>query len=276
MRLSLLIPGGLAATLLLAACGGAAPTPTSPPTPTPRPAPTATPRPTPTPTLAPLTFDLEASEFKFDRTSLEVAVGQKVMLNLSNKGRFPHSLYFHGYDAQNRLIASALAAGASQSAELSFDKPGYYPFYCPVPGHENAGMGGMLRVAGPSTGAAALKVRAPRADRPITSRGATTGVAVGVEVIGFELDKANLGSSTNKAGTGHWHVLLDGQYVSATADLYAILQNVAVGSHTVKVELHNNDHSPVSPAVEGSVTFTVNPPPTPTPGAAAPTPASGR
>ncbi len=267
MRLSLLVPGGLAATLLLAACGGAAPTPTSPPTPTPRPAPTAT------PTLAPVTFNLEASDFKFDRTSLEVAPSQKVTLSISNKSaRFPHSVYFHGYDAQNKFIASALAAGAGQTVNLSFDKPGYYPFYCPVPGHENAGMVGALKVTGPSTGAAALKVRAPRADRPITSRGDTTGVTVVVEVTGFELDKANLGSSTNKAGTGHWHVLLDGQYVSATADLYATLQNVAVGSHTVKVELHNNDHSPVSPAVEDSVTFTVNPPPTPTPGAAAPTP----
>jgi type 1 fimbria pilin len=45
-------------------------------------------------------------------------------------------------------------------------------------------------------------------------------------------------------GEGHMHVFLDdGPKQGVTDDKY-VLPDLAVGSHTVKVSLHNNDHSP--------------------------------
>ncbi len=228
---------------------------------------TATTAPKPTPT--PIALSMDATEFKFSVTTLEVAVGQKVTLTLNNKGpRFPHNIAFHGYDALNTQIATPVpAVGASKTVDLTFDKPGYYPYYCPIGAHENAGMVGMLRVTGPSTGPATIKVRAPKADAVV--RGSPASVTVSVIITGFELDKAAIGSATNKPGTGHWHVLLDGALVSPVGDVFTTLQNVAVGTHTLKVELHNNDHSPVTPAVADTISFKVEPPNTPTPVATA-------
>ena len=234
---------GLATALILAVCGQDA----APPVPalTAMPEPTAMPAPPP----APVAFDITTTDFKFDVTSLEVVMGQKVTLNLSNKsGRRPHNLYIHGYESLNETIGANLADGESRSVELTFDKPGYYPFFCPVGSHENGGMVGVLRVTGPSDGSPTIKLQAPKADGNI--RRGPRDVTVGVQVTNFELDAANVGGSKNKAGTGHWHLLLDGKLVKPTPELFVTLKKVSVGSHTLKAELHNNDHAPVTPAAE--------------------------
>ena len=256
-RLMVAVLVGLAAALILAACG-------QDQAPTPAPAPTAAPAPTPEPAPEPVVFDITTTDFQFDVTSLEVAVGQKVTLNLSNKsGRRSHNLNIHGYENLDEAIGANLKDGESKSVELTFDKPGYYPFFCPVGSHENGGMVGVLRVTGPSDGASTIKLQAPAADGNI--RRGPRDVTVGVQVTNFELDAENVGGSTNKAGTGHWHLLLDGELVKPTAELFVTLEKVSVGTHTLKAELHENDHTPVAPAVEDSITFTVQPRPTPTP-----------
>ena len=193
-RLMVAVLVGLAAALILAACG-------QDQAPTPAPAPTAAPAPTPEPAPEPVVFDITTTDFQFDVTSLEVAVGQKVTLNLSNKsGRRSHNLNIHGYENLNEAIGANLKDGESKSVELTFDKPGYYPFFCPVGSHENGGMVGVLRVTGPSEGASTIKLQAPAADGNI--RRGPRDVTVGVQVTNFELDAENVGGSTNKAGTG--------------------------------------------------------------------------
>ena len=155
-RLILVLLVGLTAALILAACG-------QDQAPAPPPAPTQAPAPTPEPTPEPVTFDITTTDFQFDVTLLEVAVGQKVTLNLSNKsGRRPHNLNIHGYEGLNEAIGANLADGESKSVELTFDKPGYYPFFCPVGSHENAGMFGVLLVTGPSDGSGPSNVRRMR------------------------------------------------------------------------------------------------------------------
>jgi hypothetical protein len=45
-------------------------------------------------------------------------------------------------------------------------------------------------------------------------------------------------------GEGHMHLFLDdGEKQGITADKF-VLKDLAVGKHTIKVSLHNNDHSP--------------------------------
>ena len=100
----------------------------------------------------------------------------------------------------------------------------------------------------------------------------TDNVTVIVEVTDFNLvDK--LGQS-NVAGEGHIHYFLDysapttpnqpaippsGISVdwTATPDTSYTFDNVSAGSHTVYVELVNNNHTPLQPPVTANVTFTV-------------------
>lgn len=67
-------------------------------------------------------------------------------------------------------------------------------------------------------------------------------------VTGFTLDAAAMGSAP-VAGRGHVHLLVDGTLAGMTAGTSLPLEGVGTGSHTVRVELHNNDHTAVSPSV---------------------------
>ncbi len=65
------------------------------------------------------------------------------------------------------------------------------------------------------------------------------------------------GSSTNKDGEGHFKISVDdGPYASFFGKSYT-LPSVALGSHTITVELVNNDGTPYSPAITKSATFTL-------------------
>ena len=239
------------------------------PTPTPKPAPTPTAAPKPTPTVAPTPKPTPApiamtfNEFTIVPQDLTVAAGQAVTINMNNAGRFPHNLAVHEQTSVNQAVGAQLTTGQSKSVTVTFDKAGLYPMYCPVGQHENRGMVGQVTVTGAKAASAGIKIRYPQSGANVTD---AAQVAVAVEITGFDLDPAAIGNATNKAGSGHWHVLLDGKLVAPQGKIYAILkEGVGVGSHTVKAELHNNDHSPLSPVVEDSVTFNVVAPPTPTP-----------
>jgi len=75
-------------------------------------------------------------------------------------------------------------------------------------------------------------------------------------VTGFALDAAAIGGA-NVPGRGHVRVLVDGEVITRTAASSITLEALAVGSHTVRVELSNNDRSAVSPAVFDEATLEV-------------------
>jgi plastocyanin len=103
-------------------------------------------------------------------------------------------------------------------------------------------------------------------------------VTVSIQVSNFKLvDK--LGQA-NVSGEGHIHYFLDypapteqgkaaippaGTKWAATPAASYTFDNVGPGSHTIYVELVNNDHTPLNPPVVESVTFTVSTASTPTP-----------
>jgi len=81
---------------------------------------------------------------------------------------------------------------------------------------------------------------------------------VEVAVTNFVLDPEAIGNAENVAGTGHWHLDIDGAYDSASGTTTTTVAGLAPGTHTLLASLHNNDHSPLSPAVESqTVTVTV-------------------
>jgi plastocyanin len=95
-------------------------------------------------------------------------------------------------------------------------------------------------------------------------------ITVTVDVSHFIL--VNKLGQTNIAGEGHIHYFLDvtppttpdqpaippqGSIWAATANTTYTFHSLNAGSHTIAVELVNNDHTPLQPPVTASVTFTV-------------------
>jgi nitrite reductase (NO-forming) len=98
----------------------------------------------PTVSIAPASVSITASEFKFNPTSIQVAVGQKVTLTLQNSGVVEHDVTIPS--AGFSLLARA---GQTTSGDFTFDKPGVFDFFCSIPGHKDAGMKGTLTVVDP-------------------------------------------------------------------------------------------------------------------------------
>jgi hypothetical protein len=94
-----------------------------------------------------------------------------------------------------------------------------------------------------------IRILAPQAGALINS----SSIEVRVDIRDFTLDPDRVGGS-NEAGFGHWHLFLDGVYqgfVTGTEGFEATLTELEPGPHAIRVELANNDHSPL-PFAEAS------------------------
>ncbi len=78
----------------------------------------------------------------FDTKALKAKAGQ-VTLSMSNPSSFPHGIGVNGngVDKDGKVVQQ----GGTSTVTIKL-KPGTYTFYCPVPGHEAAGMKGTLTV----------------------------------------------------------------------------------------------------------------------------------
>jgi plastocyanin len=84
----------------------------------------------------------DKSALKFDKSSLTAKAGE-VTLEMSNPSQLPHAVAIKG----NGVDVDGKTVGNGETSTASSDlKPGTYTFYCPVPGHEAAGMKGKLTV----------------------------------------------------------------------------------------------------------------------------------
>ena len=81
---------------------------------------------------------------KFDKTDLTAKAG-KVTLDMANPSSSgaPHAIAVEGNGVDKD--GETVQPGGSSSVTVDL-KPGKYTFYCPVPGHEEAGMKGTLTV----------------------------------------------------------------------------------------------------------------------------------
>ena len=78
---------------------------------------------------------------KFDKTTLDAKAGN-VTIDLDNPSSTPHAVAIEG-NGVNSASQTVTSSKTSVTADL---KPGTYTFYCPVPGHRQAGMEGTLTV----------------------------------------------------------------------------------------------------------------------------------
>ncbi len=107
-----------------------------------------------------------------------------------------------------------------------------------------------LTASGPS-----IVIRTPANNSQLS----TLGVRVAVSVSGFVLDQADYGGM-NVAGEGHIHYYVDGVLAAATVSTFFDIPSLAPGSHTIRADLRNNDHSALSPAVFAEIKVRAGPP----------------
>ncbi len=86
-------------------------------------------------------------------------------------------------------------------------------------------------------------------------------MVVEVRVQNFILNPLAVGKAA-RSGEGHWQVYVDGKLAGLSADDVVSLPNDAyptltAGKHTIKVELRNNDHTPVAGAESAEITVTI-------------------
>lgn len=129
-------------------------------------------------------------------------------------------------------------------------------------GEDDAGKSGQADTATQpvaSAGGAALSVKADKthAVQP------NDEITLTISVTDFKLAPDGIGAA-NQDGTGHYRIYLDSasgeNYLAAGADAttkVTIPADISDGSHDLRVVLHNNDKSPLEPAVEGSVLLIV-------------------
>ncbi len=98
--------------LLLAACGGSSSNPT-----------------------------VSMKDMRFRQTEVHVKAGQPVTLRVVNQDGYAHAFDIDAFD-----IHTPLAANEVREFTITPQQPGRYDFYCGTPGHQMAGMVGVLIV----------------------------------------------------------------------------------------------------------------------------------
>lgn len=105
-----------------------------------------------------------------------------------------------------------------------------------------------------------LFVSDTRPDISITHPGDGWGVAASFELSvlpdHFTLDPANMGG-TNSPGSGHWAVSVDDVVFAESATGTVGISGLLAGDRRIRVELENNDHTPLDPPVWTEITVSV-------------------
>ncbi|HKV44658.1 MAG TPA: hypothetical protein VJT32_08295 [bacterium] len=116
----------------------------------------------------------------------------------------------------------------------------------------------LIPPAGAQAGAS-IQIVSPRNNATVSG----TQMVVEVRVKDFMLNPSAIGKPA-KPGEGHWRVYVDGKLAGLSANEVVSVPNdtcpfLAAGKHTVKVELRNNDHTPVAGATGSEITLTIPP-----------------
>jgi plastocyanin len=138
-RLTILLVGAM---LVVAGCGGDDEKPASSSKSDSTPTPTATEAASSGGGGENITIAADKSALKFDKSTLDAKAG-KVTITMDNPSDIPHAVAIEG----NGVDVDGKTVGKGEKSVASADlKPGTYEFYCPVPGHKEAGMEGKLTV----------------------------------------------------------------------------------------------------------------------------------
>ena len=81
-------------------------------------------------------------------------------------------------------------------------------------------------------------------------------ISIRMETTNFIQDGGAIGSAM-VPGRGHWHLHLDDGRAIIDVGNEVTLKDVQPGTHTVRIFLVNNDHTPLDPPVDDTLTLNV-------------------
>jgi plastocyanin len=90
---------------------------------------------------------LSETEFKIDPATVNVNQSGTVTLRITNNGKIDHAFEIEGQGIEEQKT-DTIGPGESADLTVELSKSGEYEFYCPVDGHRQQGMEGMLIVGG--------------------------------------------------------------------------------------------------------------------------------
>jgi uncharacterized cupredoxin-like copper-binding protein len=94
---------------------------------------------------------LSETEFKITPAAPSVAHTGTITITVRNTGAVTHALTMQ--TPAGPVSTSSIAPGKTATLKVNASKPGRYTFFCPIPGHEQAGMKGTLVVGSASANA---------------------------------------------------------------------------------------------------------------------------
>ena len=114
----------------------------------------------------------------------------------------------------------------------------------------------LLPLAGAQT-VPSIRVVAPRNNATVSGN----QMVVEVRVENFTLNPMAIGKPASP-GEGHWYTYVDGKFAGLSTDDVVSIPNdtyptLAAGKHTIRVELRNNDHTPVAGAEGAEIRVTI-------------------
>lgn len=92
-------------------------------------------------------ISLSEAEFKIDPSTVNVDQSGTVTLRITNNGKVDHALEIEGPGLEEQKT-DTIGPGESADLTVELSKTGEYEFYCPIDGHRQNGMEGMLIVGG--------------------------------------------------------------------------------------------------------------------------------
>lgn len=201
--------------------------------------------------------DVDLTEWELLPSQFEFQQGDTITFNITNSGRFPHNLEVS--NTAQHLHSPTIAATEATTLEVTFENSGTYTFICAIPGHAELGMSGELTVTGSSPAPEAGEyIGIPAMRTSPRNNTAVEGSSQEVRVIlhDFVLDAGSIGDA-NVDGQGHWALFLDDELVDSLGEPTYTLEELNAGPHVVRVELRNNDGTPVDPPLETTATIQV-------------------
>jgi len=88
---------------------------------------------------------LNESEFKITPAGPKVPHTGEITITVKNVGAVTHALTVN--TSSGPVSTGSIAPGKTATLKVNISKAGTYKFFCPIPGHEAAGMKGSLVVA---------------------------------------------------------------------------------------------------------------------------------
>ncbi len=89
---------------------------------------------------------VDAREFTFSPTTVRMSAGVPTRIALVNRGAVDHALVLRSAGDDRDLVHLHARAGATDSGTFRLDRPGRYAIACTIPGHQEAGMEGVIVV----------------------------------------------------------------------------------------------------------------------------------